>query len=170
MSSSLSPFTSPAADTALVAALDHALVEVERYVAQDGWDQQRKLFALVLTTELLAHEPALIGQLGAEDSSDPTTLPLLTPVEQENLPGETIAEMLAKITWPDDILGAILVLEIVAETTEHHNEGRLAVGVLRNNEQGQCALRWRHDPTGPLVRSSDLAPELIAGLLATFAA
>lgn len=157
----------------LSSALASAMVEVEQHVAQGGWDQQRQLFALVHTEELLAHEPALIGQLGSpaagNEDTDAIELPLFTPVEQENLPGNTLAETLAKITWPDDISGAILVVEIVAETETQHAEGRLAVGVLRNIAGGQCLLRWRHDPAGPLVHSNDLAPELLQGLQATFA-
>lgn len=157
----------------LSAALAAAMNDVEEHVAEGGWDQQRQLFALVPTEELLAHEPALIGQLGPRDDSNEDfaagALPLFTPVEQENLPGKTLAETLAKVAWPDTISGAILVLEIVAETEEQHAEGRLAVGVLRDFAGGQCLLRWRHDPTGPLVHSNDLAPDLLQALQATFA-
>ena len=51
--------TSDAAD-ALVAAL----LELERYVGRDGWDQPPRLFALVLTDVLAEAEPALSRELG----------------------------------------------------------------------------------------------------------
>lgn len=147
------------------AALVRAVDEVERYVADGGWDAPRKIFALVRTDELLAHEPNLIGQIGGSDTvGDP-----FTPVEQENLRGENLGESLARMTWPPEVAGCVLVLEIVAETAAAHREGRMAVGVLRDRPGGACALRWRHAPNGPVTRSPDLAPELIEALHGTFA-
>lgn len=156
-----------AAQPESAAVLRALLTEVESFVHADGWDGPRKLFALVPTRELLAHEPQLIGQIGGDGEVDPTSL---TPVEQGTLPGDTVADGLAKIAWPDEIAGAILVLEIMVDSGGNAAEGRLAVGVLRDEAAGLCALRWRHSPDGPITYSPDLAPDLVAALQATFEA
>lgn len=160
---------------ALGRALRHAVDEVEKFVDEGGWDAPRQLFALVPTSELLAHEPGLIGQIGPDpESGGPAepgaTMPQYTPVEQGEIPGDTIADALAKIAWPDEIDGCVLALEIMVQDGDHLAEGRLAVGVMRHLEGGACALRWRHAPDGPVTYSPDLAPELVAALHATFEA
>lgn len=153
-------------------ALRAAVDEVERYVDDGGWDQPRQLFALVPTAELLAHEPGLLGQLGGDSSAKAAVtepeFPALTPVEQGEIPGDSIADALTKIAWPAEIVGCILVLEIMVGGGGEPAEGRLAVGVLRDLSGGACAARWRHAPHGPVTRSADLAPELIEALHATF--
>jgi hypothetical protein len=162
-------------EQALNRALRHAVDEVERFVDEGGWDAPRQLFALVPTAELLAHEPGLIGQIGPDPDTGPDTtaepdpaMPQYTPVEQGEIPGDSIADALAKIAWPDEIDGCVLVLEIMVQDGDHLAEGRLAVGVMRHLEAGACALRWRHAPDGPVTYSPDLAPELVAALHATF--
>lgn len=155
-------------------ALQRAVDEVERFVDEAGWDTPRQLFALVPTAELLAHEPGLIGQIGPDPEAEPTSpsddaVPAYTPVEQGEIPGDTIAEALSKIAWPDEIDGCVLVLEIMVQDGDHLVEGRLAVGVMRGLAGGSCALRWRHAPAGPVTYSPDLAPDLVAALHATFA-
>lgn len=163
--------TSPAPDTAsaaLDAALARAVDEVEAFVDESGWDRPRQMFALVPTAELLAHEPGLLGQIGGDAADGDPAAPQLTPVEQGEIPGDTIAEALGKLAWPDEIEGAILVLEIMVQNGDDLAEGRLAVGVLKSRPGGACALRWRHAPDGPITHSSDLAPELIKALHATF--
>lgn len=162
-------------------ALAHAVAEVEKFVDDGGWDSPRQLFALVPTAELLAHEPGLVGQIGPDEDDDPavihdgatsdgsgTAAPHFTPVEQGEFPGDTIAEALAKIAWPDEIAGCVLVLEIMVQNGDNLAEGRMAVGVMRGRPTGACALRWRHAPDGPVTYSPDLAPELVAALHATF--
>jgi hypothetical protein len=154
---------------ALDRALAHAVREVEMFVDEGGWDAPRQLFALVPTDELLAHEPGLLSQIGSDDAdpSDPD-LPRYTPVEQGEIPGDTVADALAKVAWPDEIHGCVLVLEIMTESGDHLAEGRLAVGVMRDRPAGACALRWRHAPNRPVTYSPDLAPDLVAALHATF--
>jgi hypothetical protein len=95
-------------------------------------------------------------------------MPQYTPVEQGEIPGDSIADALAKIAWPDEIHGCVLVLEIMVEDGDQFAEGRLAVGVMRGLAGGVCALRWRHAPDGPVTHSPDLAPELVSALHATF--
>ena len=49
--------------------LRRAALEVEAHVAAEGWDQSPRLFALVPTADLIAHEPALADQLSSEPGS-----------------------------------------------------------------------------------------------------
>ncbi|WP_091295993.1 PPA1309 family protein [Amycolatopsis xylanica] len=79
--------------------------EVEEFVASGGWDQRPQLFALVPTRALLDEQPELKGQL---DLSSP-----LTPVAQEALPDGDLGEALARIEWPDLVLGCALAQEII---------------------------------------------------------
>lgn len=153
---------------ALTGALHDAVAEVEQYAHEAGWDRPRQLFALVPTAELLAHEPGLVAHVAAP-GSEAATAPAFTPVEQGALPGESVADALATIAWPDEIAGAVLVLEIGVDADQGDAaEGRLAVGVMRGQAGGMCALRWRHAPDGPVTFSAELAPELIEALQATF--
>lgn len=162
-------------EQALSRALRHAVDEVEKFADEGGWDAPRQLFALVPTAELLAHEPGLIGQIGPDPDAGPGApaaseeeIPAYTPVEQGEIPGDSIADALATIAWPDEIDGCVLVLEIMVQNGDRLAEGRLAVGVMRNLAGGACALRWRHAPDGPVTYSPDLAPELVSALHATF--
>src|SRR3954464_12791063 len=79
--------------------------EVEEFVASAGWDQPPQLFALVPTAALLDEQPELAGQL---DASSP-----LTPVAQDPLPEGDLGDALARIAWPDLVLGCALVQEII---------------------------------------------------------
>lgn len=79
--------------------------EVEEFVAGAGWDQRPQLFALVATQELLARQPDLAAQLNAEST--------LTPIAQDALPDEDLADALARIAWPDAVLGCALSQEII---------------------------------------------------------
>lgn len=79
--------------------------EVEEFVANSGWDQPPQLFALVSTADLLAKQPELAEHLDPEST--------LTPIAQESLPEPDLAEALARIAWPDAVLGCALAQEIV---------------------------------------------------------
>ena len=59
--------------------LRRAALEVEQHVAEAGWDQPPRLFALVRTAELVAKQPALADQVG--DGADGS----LTPIEQDGV-------------------------------------------------------------------------------------
>jgi hypothetical protein len=145
-------------------ALVHAVDEVEEFVASAGWDAPRQMFALVRTSELLSAEPGLARQVtGGSDSNAE-----FTPIAQDSLPGDTVAGALATITWPDEVAGCVLVMEILAGAGEDQREARLAAGVLRDQPGGACLLRWRHAPDGPVLRGADLAPGLLAALQGTF--
>jgi hypothetical protein len=159
--------------------------EVEEFVSTAGWDQAPQLFALVPTAELIAQQPELRAQL------DPAAT--LTPIAQEELPGEDLGDALASIVWPDAVTGCAVAQEIVvlppdaeaeidsvahAEDTsvlrrvaaEHpqRREARLVAAVLRDGTAA-CVLRLRGDQERPdeIVEHPELAPNLTGALLQT---
>lgn len=158
--------------------------EVEDFVAAAGWDQPPQLFALVPTAELVERQPELAGQV---DPAAP-----LTPVAQDALPDEDLADALAGIMWPDAVHGCALAQEIVvlppeAEATlptgdtagesaamrriaaEHprRREARLVAAVLRDGTAA-CVLRLRGvGEEDDVVEHPELAPNLTGALLAT---
>jgi hypothetical protein len=160
---------------------------VEDFAASAGWDQPPQLFALVATADLLARQPELGDQVDTGSS--------LTPVAQEPLPDEDLAEALAGIVWPETVTGCALVQEIVvlppdaeaeldaagtgqdADATrmrriamEHprRREARLVAGVLRDGSAA-CVLRVRGDQDAPdeIVEHPELAPNLVDALRET---
>jgi hypothetical protein len=160
--------------------------EIEQHVASVGWDQAPRMFALARTVELVALEPALAAALGAA-GEDPDSV---TPIEQEPLDGERgIEEVLATTMWPDEVVGAALVLErlmlppgaeeslpddgqaaLDAAVSAHpdRQDVRIAVVVTRDGRR-MCALRLRsHDADGDVLVGPDLVPRLADALAATF--
>jgi hypothetical protein len=155
--------------------------EVEDFVSTGGWDQAPQLFALVPTSDLLARQPELAESLDQSAA--------ITPVAQDALPDEDLAETLAGIVWPDVVHGCALAQEIVVlppeaeaelpaddagelrrAAAEHpqRQEARLVVAVLRDGS-AVCLLRLRGEDD-ELVESPDLAPNLTRALLATLQA
>lgn len=174
--------------SSLARALRIAVVEVEAQASDSGWDQPSRLFALVRTAELAAAEPELAAELGLHDNSSQ----LLTAVEQE-LDQETgqhtglLEEMLARITWPEAVEGALAVVERVVLPPEveaqvpddpdaatqfaighdRREDVRIAAGVLRTGES-HCVLRLRsHDSDEALVHGHDVVPGLVEALRET---
>jgi len=159
--------------------------EVEDFVATAGWDQPPQLFALVPTAQLVEAQPDLAGQVDAGA--------LLTPVAQDSLPSEDLAEALAGIMWPEAVRGCAVAQEIVvlppaAEDTlpageetgdtdvlrkiaaEHpmRREARLVAAVLRDGTAA-CVLRIRatDGDDDEVVEHPELAPNLTDALLDT---
>lgn len=172
--------TPPLSDQSSLAT---AIREIEQFVGAAGWDQPSQVFALVPTEHLLVAEPGLADQL-----DDPSGL---TPIAQESLPAEDLGEALARISWPEQVVGCALVQEIVvlppeAEAelpadaeqarqlaAEHpdRQEARLVAGVLRGEAEA-CLMRLRRpddDTAGDLVEDRTLAPNLLRALRETFA-
>jgi hypothetical protein len=157
------------------------VTEIERHLAEQGWDQPPKLFALVRTSELVENEPKLAELLS---DSDPDGL---TPVEQEELEAD-VAEVLASIEWPPAVSGCALVNEVfllpdgaVAERPEATDESdwaeshpdrrdvRIAVAVVRGGERASVLrIRGRDGEDDEVVAAPDLVPNLSAALLDTF--
>jgi hypothetical protein len=160
--------------------------EVEKHVADLGWDQNPRLFALARTAELVALEPELREALGPA-ADDPASL---TPIEQEQLDHSTpLDEVLARTMWPDEVAGAAVVLERVmlpptAETDlpddpaeleamvashPERQDVRMAVVVTREGLR-MCAVRMRsHDTDDQVLTGEDLVPGLAEALAATLA-
>jgi hypothetical protein len=159
--------------------LRRAALEVEAHVAAEGWDQSPRLFALVPTADLVAHEPALADQL----SSDPDGI---TPVEQELDPSRELEDLLTEIEWPDAVIGCAAVIErimlppeaeaslpddpeaLVAAAAAHpdRQEVRLVAAVTRDG-RSHSAVRARDPLDAELLEGPDLVPGLIEHLRGT---
>ena len=153
-----------------------AVADVESFAAAAGWDVPSQLFALVLTADLLRAEPGLATGMAGRDR--------FTAVAQEALPAGDLSAALAGIGWPAEVVGAVLVQEIVvlppsvgpreeltAEQAAAHperQEARLVAGVLRDRPGGSCLLRMRSGEY-ELIRGGDLARGLLGALRETFA-
>jgi hypothetical protein len=165
--------------------LQQAVREIEAHVAEAGWDQPARLYALVPTTDLLAREPALAAAMGLDDL---TAAGSLTPVEQDALAPESPLEtVLQRVVWPAEVVGCAAVVERLvlppgADDTlpvdpaeaeryaaEHpaREEVRIVAGATRAGST-YCALRLRsHDDALSVVEAPDLVPALLELVLST---
>ena len=172
--------------------LEAAVLELERFVARDGWDGPLRVFALIRPARAMAADPSLRDSLPpdlvADADSDPESI---VSVEQEGLPeADSVEEVLGRIAWPPTVDGAAVVLErfVVPPEAERELSGdqqealeqllahpgrqdvRLAVGVLRDGP-ACCAVRTRANDADHLVGTGpDVAPGLVAALRQTLAA
>ena len=141
-----------------------AVADVEEFAGAAGWDAAQQLFALVVTSELLAAQPALAPTL--------TAATRFTPIAQESLPAGELSQALSQICWPPEA-GASLSAdpEAAANQAADHpdrTEARLAAGVLRDAKGGACLLRLRGEHDEAPLRGADLAPNLLKALRMTF--
>ena len=166
-------------------ALAAAVLEIEGHVAENGWDQPARLYALVETARLVAREPALAAAMGLDSSAAAGSL---TPVEQDQLsPDRPLEQVLESITWPEGVAGCAAVVERLvlppgvdeeipedatdaeAFAREHpdRQEVRIVAGATRAGAT-YCALRLRaHDDDQSVVGGADLVPALLQMLAAT---
>jgi hypothetical protein len=166
-------------------ALAAAVLEIEKHHADAGWDQPARLYALVDTAQLVAHEPALASALGLDESRERGSL---TPVEQDALTAEQeLEELLPSISWPAGVVGCAAVVErlvlppaadgqipddpaeAVEFAREHpdRQEVRIVAGATRHAAT-YCAVRLRaHDEDASVMGGPDLVPSLLALLRAT---
>lgn len=166
-------------------ALAAAVLEIEGHVAEAGWDQPARLYALVETARLVAREPALAAAMGLDSSAAAGSL---TPVEQDQLsPDRPLEQVLESITWPEGVAGCAAVVERLvlppgvddqipedatdaeAFAREHpdRQEVRIVAGATRAGAT-YCALRLRaHDDGQSVVGGADLVPALLQMLAAT---
>jgi hypothetical protein len=175
------PLASFDTDPALAAAVH----EIEVHVAEAGWDQPARLYALVDTARLVEREPALAAAMGLTDASAEGSL---TPVEQDQLrPDQPLEGVLEQITWPEGVSGCAAVVERLVlppgvddqlpedpaaaeEFAREHpdrQEVRIVAGATRGGST-YCALRLRaHDDDQSVVAGIDLVPALLQLLVAT---
>lgn len=163
-------------DDALVAAL----VEIERHVSSQGWDQPARLFALVRTDALIAQEPSLAQHLKANLPDS------LSSIEQEDFKaGEDLVQTLARISWPASVSGCAVAVERVflpaefedqipadpqqaADFVAHHEQRqdvRVVVGALRDGATHGVA-RLVSNPDD-LLGGTELVPGLARACLET---
>jgi hypothetical protein len=166
-------------------ALVAAIAEVDRHLAEGGWDQPTRLYALVRTSDLLASEPHLSQTLGLPATPGGDSL---TAVEQESPPtGTPLDEWLAEIGWPAEVAGCALSQEVltlppsveaelpadadaVAWAASHplRREVRMLVGVLRDGSRtATLRVRGVADNSDDVVSGDDLVPRLAEALAAT---
>ena len=172
------------------AALVAVLLEIDRHIAGDGWDQPPRLFALVSSAELSAAEPALADQLGVSEAAG-RPADALSAVEQDDFSAagaaaqlnDDLSGELARISWPPTVEGCALSLvrtflpstaeadvpEDPAAAERYVNEHpareeiRVIVGVDRTGRRhGLARLASQPDE---LLAAEDLIPGL-ASLLA----
>jgi hypothetical protein len=163
--------------------LEPTIAEIETHVHAAGWDRSPVLFALVRAEQFVADDPDAARRLGV-DAQDGDAI---TPIEQEDLPDDPLDDVLAGIAWPSSVAGCAVSQEIVilppsaeAELTEdlvvtqavghpERREARLVVGVLRDGtEAAILRMRGVDGADDDLLTGPDLAPNLVAALLATF--
>ncbi len=156
------------------------LADIERHVAELGWDQPARLFALVPTADLLAMEPQLAGRIpeGAPDA--------LSAVEQDEFTAtEHLFERLAQIYFPDTVEGVAITVERTFLPSQYeaevpddaddavdfvrshpeHQDVRSVVGVLRDGSRHALA-RLRSHPDD-LLSGEDIIPNLPEALAET---
>jgi hypothetical protein len=169
-------------------ALVAALLELERHVGGDGWDQGPRLFALVPTDAVIAAEPELAGQLGLRSSVDGGHPDALTAIEQDHFqPTEDLLSDLSQIYWPESVHGCALSLESTflpadadaeipedpdlareyVAAHEQQQEMRVVIGVDRDQHRHGVA-RLRSQPE-ELIGAPDLVPGLTEVLAHTLA-
>lgn len=161
-------------------ALNKAMREAVDFIHAEGWDARPTLFALVpasllidvLDDESIAESPlALIPQDGLPDTI---------------LPGsEELGDYLSRVTWPEQVEGAVLAQEIMFTDTSSDNPeprpARLFSGVLRGEpELTLIQLRPTEEEieaAGPFAEDKielrggpSIAPGVIAVLRASFGA
>ncbi len=131
------------------------LAEVDEFVGMAGWDAGPRLFALVPTAELRRTRPELAGHLADGGR--------YTPIAQDALADADLERALARIAWPDSVVGCVLAQEILvlppdvgdelaadpatapvrAAAHPARTEAGLVAGVLRDAPGGACLLRLR---------------------------
>jgi hypothetical protein len=163
--------------------LTRTVLELERHVAQAGWDAPLRVFAVVDRARGLAADPRLRALIGDDDPHS-----TLICIEQEGLPpGRTLEEVLGQIAWPETVDGAAVVVErfvvpphaerglpddpqAAVEALLAHPERqdvRLAVVVMRDGG-ACCAVRTRVNDRDDAVGTGDqVAPGLVEALRAT---
>lgn len=159
------------------ASLRRAVDEIERHVAEGGWNQPPRLYALAPTDDLVRREPRLAGGLGIDPEDPPADT--LTPVEQQ-IPDRPLEDLLPTIEWPDTVVGCALAVErivlppaaeesmpddadAVNDWAQQHpgrTDVRIVVGVLRDGTRTSVLRVRGHDADTDLIRDPEFSPDL----------
>lgn len=145
-------------------ALAAAVIAAERDADAEGWDGERRLYALTDRDTYLDIAYPL---------DEPTDVPpdALLAIPLTPLPRGDLRTELAKVTWPAHVLGCVLIAEMVMRTglvrrprgmDVEWRLAHLAIGVLRDGSH-LSLLRLRETDEW---RSG--ADDLVPSLLATF--
>lgn len=148
-----------------------AMLEAESYVDGKGWGERPHLYALTAQTSAVA--------------ADHEVADALVPVEQGRLPDGDLAEVLAGIRWPADVVGCVLVTELAAlppgsegdapvdalaagQWMSSHPDGRPArlTVAVRQGGGHMCGLRVKGEDEMQVL--NEMAGDLVAALLGTF--
>ncbi|MCQ9343070.1 PPA1309 family protein [Corynebacterium kozikiae] len=151
------------------------MMEAVEFIHSEGWDAPPTLFGLVPAELIEQHIP--------EEDTSPLAL-----VVQDGLPthisggSEELGDYLSRITWPQEIVGAVLAQEIMfkdaASDAPTAREARLFSGVLREGaeltllqlkptEEELDAAGAFADDNIELRGGPGIAPGVIAALRAT---
>lgn len=144
--------------------------ELDQHVADAGWDQQARLFAIVSTADLALDHPELIS---GETAGQFMFVEQDAPLDNENL----IAS-LEQITWPAEISGAAIAIErlismqpdedIDQDEMSQTQELRIIALVMRDGTNVNAIRQRLFDDKNDVAVSSDLVPALNKALLQTF--
>ena len=94
-----------------------AVLEAESDREREGWDNPPHLYALVPKAAVMDADPKLAAEIDAAPENS------LIPVRQKPLPSGEPLEVLASVSWPDDVTGCVLVTELVVLPPEAEAEG-----------------------------------------------
>ena len=165
-----------------LANLGTSIREVAEFVDDRGWDQRPEMFALVPTSLLAETDPSLIHDLDSAGLTPIEQAPLHEDIDQHP---DALGEIVSGISWPDSVVGAILVRQIVvlppgsdaakAQQNPQSQDARLFAGVLRDG-RGLSLLQLRPGPDAAeplqgrveLLQYEGLGAELLDALRATF--
>jgi len=142
-----------------------AVLEIEAHVAESGWDQPVRLYALVPTSDLVVAEPALAAHLGLDAA---TAAGSFTPIEQDDVSiDRPLEDILHGICWPPQVVGCAAAVERLAQPAVV--EVRIVAAATRDG-RAHCAVRMRaHDADDSVLTGADLVPGLLTLLWQTLA-
>jgi len=151
--------------------LAETIRELDQHVADSGWDQPARLFAIVPTADLATDHPELVSP---EHPGQFMFVEQDAPLDNENLIGS-----LEQISWPFEIMGAALAIErlismqpddeIDAEAESQTQELRIIALVMRDGSNMNAIRQRSYDDETNVAVASDLVPALNMALLQTFA-
>jgi len=145
--------------------------ELDQHVAEGGWDQSARLFAIVPTADLATDHPELVS---AENSGQFMFVEQEAPLDNENVIGS-----LEQISWPAEITGAAIAIErlismqpddeVDLESDSQTQELRIIALVMRDGTNINAIRQRSFDDGTDVAVASDLVPAINKALLQTFA-